>query len=146
MIYEGTPEEIQKLLSSLPSNTYTEQSKTNEIKAIEIHANSDLDRIARNFRARLDEVVSYGRKGPMDAIIRWLEKDGVIDLTELWQAAGVASLREYAAIGSSLTRHMVGAGGTNQWYRGKPHPDKRGEWQYHISPELVEPLRRAFLA
>ena len=145
-ILEGTPEEIQKLISSLPSDRYaTNQPQTNEL-ANEVQGSPDLDRVAKNFRERLDEVASYGRKGPMNAIIRWLERDGAIDLTELWQAAGVASLREYAPIGSSLTRHMVGAGGTNHWYQGKPHPEKRNEWLYRISPELIEPLKRAFLA
>ncbi len=102
--------------------------------------------IANNFRARLEEIESDGRKGPMDAIIRWLQRDGKIELTELWQAAGVASLAEYAGVGSSLTRHMKGAGGsgTHRWYDWKRHPDKRPEWLYCISPELIKPLQRAF--
>jgi len=106
---------------------------------------SDLDGIAQNFRARVDEAAAYGRKEQLNAMVRWLQRDGVIESTELWQASGVASLHAYAGVGSSLTRNMKGAGGTRNWYSGKRHPSKPGEWFYCIAPELIEPLKRAFL-
>ena len=156
IIYDGTNEEINEFLSSLPTTTYTDASKANErdvtsgntSKTNSPDANStdtiDLDKVARDFHARIVQAAAYGRKEQLNTMTRWLQLNGEIASPEIWQAAGVASLHAYAGVGSSLTRNMKGAGGTGKWYGWKWHPTEKGQYIYLINEELLKPLKRAF--
>lgn len=145
IIYEGSDEEIRKYLSSLPQQSAPAQPPQNGSSAPPSGKSStQFDAIAQAFRKRLDEAAAQGRKGQKEAILAWLRRDGVIDLTDLWKASLVKNQHDYGGIGSSLTRNMRKVGGMKQWYTYEPHPTKSGEWQYKIVPELIDPLKTAF--
>jgi hypothetical protein len=142
IIYEGSDEEIRKYLASLPPPL----PEGTNLSGIATNGNgqSHWDNIAEAFRKRLHETAAGGRTGQLKALTAWLQKDGSIELTQLWKASGVKTQHDYGGIGSSLTKNMKRAGGMKNWYSWEPHPTKTGEWIYTIVPELVKPLRKAF--
>ncbi len=145
IIYEGSDEEIRRYLSSMPQQSNSAHPAPNVPNAMQNgKGSSQFDAIAQGFRKRLDEAAAEGRKGQKEAILAWLRRDGVIDLTDLWKASLVKNQHDYGGIGSSLTRNMLKVGGMKEWYTYEPHPTKSGEWQYKIMAELIEPLKRAF--
>jgi hypothetical protein len=145
IIYEGSDEEIRKFLSSLPQQSNSASFNANNSgTAPNGKASSHLDAIARAFRQRLDDAASNGRSGQLNAMLAWFKHNGVIELTELWKASGVANQHDYGGIGSSLTRNMKKVGGMRKWYTAEKHPTNQNEWIYKVVPELVEPLKQVF--
>ena len=144
VIYEGSDEEIQRFLTSLPQHVDVQPAQTHGGAGAGNGRGAQWDAIAQAFHNRLQEAAAYGRKGQMNAMIAWLRSNGSIELSKLWGASGVANQHDYGGIGSSLTRNMKKVGGMRKWYTAEKHPTNPNEWVYKIVPELVEPLSLAF--
>jgi hypothetical protein len=140
--YEGTEEEIRRLMmhgtpqlhsaSPVPSNGSRNGG-----------ANSSVwEDIAKKFHKHISDTAAWGLGSQNKAMLAWLKRDGEIDLTTLWKAAGVKTQHHFGGVGGSLTKNMQKAGGPREWYRAAKNDN--GQWIYTIVDELVEPLKTAF--
>jgi hypothetical protein len=137
--YEGTEQEVLRFMAQ---NGHTVAAASSVAPAATGHTNGVWDQVAGKFETLLKKTAAAGRPSQRKAMLAWLKEGGSIELTKLWNAAGVKTQHDYAGVGGSLSKNMIKAGGPKDWYDG--HVDKAGEWHYTILPELVEPLKRAF--
>lgn len=140
--YEGSDDQILKLLTqgaALGIATPRSDPQSNNGS----NGNSVWDGIARKFAKHVSDTAAWGRTGQKKAMEAWLaRKNGEIELTALWKAAGVKTQHDYAGIGGSLTKNMIKSGGPREWYQY--YTNGKGEWLYKVMDELLVPLRDAF--
>jgi hypothetical protein len=141
--YDGSDEQIIKLLSQLvAANGGGQLPPSPKGNGNSGTTSSAFTEVATEFAQYVNEAAAYGKPGQRKAMQAWLEADGEILLTKLWNAAGVNSQHDYSGVGGSLTKNMKKAGGPEDWYTVSLNND--GERVYKIRAELVEPLKQAF--
>ena len=138
--FDGTEEEIARFLTQ---NINAVSASSVQASNTANQANGTWDQIAVKFEGFVSEAAAAGRPGQKDAMLAWLRAGGCIQLTKLWNAAGVRTQHDYAGVGGSLTKNMVKAKGPRAWYTWH-RKGKSGEWIYEIVPDLREPLKSAF--
>lgn len=137
--FEGSEDEISRFLAQ--NGHIVSIPQGNSSKAAP-QTSGMWDQVASNFERHVSEAAAAGRPSQKKAMLAWLHAGGRIQLTKLWNAAGVKVQHDYAGVGGSLTKNIVKAKGPKQWYTW--HLDRSGEWIYEIIPELLGPLKRAF--
>jgi hypothetical protein len=141
--YEGSDEQIRKLLSQGFSRNASASSSSEESEENNRAKNASVwDAVAIKFRKEIEDALAYGYSAQKKAMVAWLQNGGEIDLPSLWKASGVKAQRDFGGVGGSLTKNMIKAGGPREWYR--KHRNGKGVRQYQIVEELVGPLKREF--
>jgi hypothetical protein len=168
--YSGSDAEILALIKQLlqprgKNNTQLHEPATPkpESAAHDEQEPETFREIARRFCQLLDEAAARGSFGQKDAINFWLLKDGKVEASELYSAAGAKDGKGWVPFGNGLTRNLRKAireagggpplsniGRCNgipsypfSWYGYKKDPAD-GHWDYLIEPTLLPYLKAAF--
>jgi hypothetical protein len=168
--YSGSDAEILALIKQLleprgENNTQVHEPATPkaESAAHDEHEPEKFRAIAGRFCQLLDEAAARGSFGQKHALKHWLLKDGTVEATELYSAAGAKGGKGWVPFGNGLTRNLRKAvreaggglplsriGRCNgipslpfSWYGYKKDPAD-GHWDYVIEPTLLPYLKAAF--
>jgi hypothetical protein len=142
--YDGSDSEISKALGRMVS-AFGSPDGSPAASIMSQSANGSpgwADNVAPKFAGFVFQTAARGEKSQKHVVEAWLRHDGAISATALVKASGVKRTHDYSGVGSSLTRNMKKSGGPKKWY--DTSRDIKGEKIYRMSPELVEPLKRAF--